>query len=350
MSLSEVMTEPTVVWRLYFSRETTTADSIEFSVERIINARSKRLSTTEYSEYSKPTTNIHQCMLSSKQLDKNINASTMTTMPSTDEEMRKLLKPACTPREIEEAVRSTFAATEDIAVKILQELDSYDDQNFVAELHGEKVLVKVHNGVESRDFLRSFHESGDEYDKCSSVIHLQSAIMKQLQSSGVCTSYPLPAKNGLPLAICSLPVVSEVHSPTTLVIKVLSWVPGRTMVSFPALPIEALYHAGIYLGQVDASLDKLDTTKHPSAHRFHAWDGKNTLELRNFVQYIDDANRRALVQSILQTFETEIINSGDCNKFRTGVLHGDYNDANILVNADTFQVAGAIDFGDSVAR
>ena len=85
------------------------------------------------------------------------------------------------------------------------------------------------------------------------------------------------------------------------------------------------------------------------AQRYHQWDGKNTADLRKFVDYIEDEKRRSLVLSVLDAFQTEILDSGAAKNFRVGVIHGDYNDANILVD-DKLKVSAVIDFGDAIER
>jgi hypothetical protein len=96
--------------------------------------------------------------------------------------------------------------------------------------------------------------------------------------------------------------------------------------------------------------DRLDASLLKAARRFHQWDGKNTAELKKFTHCITDAKRRRLVESVIDAFTKTLIKSGVAdNEFRKGVIHGDYNDANVLLG-DDFQVTGVIDFGDCVER
>jgi Ser/Thr protein kinase RdoA (MazF antagonist) len=55
------------------------------------------------------------------------------------------------------------------------------------------------------------------------------------------------------------------------------------------------------------------------------------------------------VESIIDMFQSQIIDSGVASSFRIGINHGDFNDANILIGND-YKVSGVIDFGDSVER
>ena len=86
------------------------------------------------------------------------------------------------------------------------------------------------------------------------------------------------------------------------------------------------------------------------ARRYHQWDGKHTMDLQSFAKSsIGNEQRKQLVLSVLEAFDTLIVQSGAADQFRKGVNHADFNDANILVNAE-LQVTGVIDFGDSVER
>jgi len=291
--------------------------------------------------------------------------------PPSDEEMRKLLKPVPAPDAVLEILQAHYATA--VSCKVLQQLDSYDDCNYKVEIDGTFYLLKIHNGVESRDFLKVYEAAGRDYSKhAGSVIHLQNAIAETLAQNGIPTaSLVLPNSNSnnngsqttTPVLIETLPVVSADHSPTQLVVKLLAWVPGRTLSSLQMLPLEVLAEAGRTLGRVDAALDRLggtsssngttvqqqppDASIWTAARRYHQWDGRHTADLRPFVPCIADEKRRGLVESVLAAFERQRQEME--TDFRRGMNHGDFNDANILVDED-FHVSGVIDFGDSVER
>jgi Ser/Thr protein kinase RdoA (MazF antagonist) len=253
------------------------------------------------------------------------------TTPS-DEDMRKLLVPNPTQEQVVEAFVSWYLPPKQ-TLKILKELDSYDDKNYLVQTSdGTHYLAKIYNGVESQDFI----ENGTD-----SSIYFQSAMMEHLNLHDIPTSTPVLS------ATESLPVVSVHHSPQNLVVRLLTWVPGRTMSSLPFLPIESLLDAGRFLGKLDEKLDLMDPQTFKACHRYHVWDGKNTLDLRKYTHSINDQRRRGMVESVLDAFQHDIIESNV--EFRTGILQSDFNDANILVDKD-MKVSGVIDFGDSVCR
>lgn len=274
----------------------------------------------------------------------NATGTSLDKKPS-DEEMRKLLKPNPSAEQILLALQSSYAEPGQ-EIKFIKDLDSYDDRNFLLEIAGTPYLAKVHNGVESNDFLDHYRRG--EYQK--SVIHFQNSVMEHLNKRGVATNAPQPTICGTyPTPACtqSLPVESEDHSPCELVVRLLAWVEGIPMSSVKLLPIESLADAGRFLGRMSEVLRELDTTTLHAAKRFHQWDGKNTMGIKDFVGYIQDTRRRSMVTSVLEAFQTEILDSKVYESFATQVIHGDFNDANMLVNSD-YLVSGVIDFGDSV--
>lgn len=242
-----------------------------------------------------------------------------------DEELRKLLKPNPSDEEVVAIVKSSFANSQDEGVEILKDLESYDDRNFWMRIGGIDHLVKIHNGVESMDLCKAM-ERGAE----NSVIQFQYEIMKKLAENGICASRPIfsresqKANTELP-CIKELPVVSPLHSPAKLAVSAYAWVPGTTMSSLKMLPVECLADAGQFLGKLHQKLDLISVDKVPAARRYHQWDGKNTSDLKDFLQYIRDEGRRDMISSILKAFNTDLIESGVASKFRKSVNHGDFN-------------------------
>jgi hypothetical protein len=169
-----------------------------------------------------------------------------------DEKMRKVLKPNPTEDQVLEVIKKSYADDEDAdSVKIIRQLDSYDDSNYLVEIAGVKYLLKFHNGVESKNFLEAYETAGQEYYKAghmNSVIHLQTAVMQLLNREGIQTSVPIPPKqkdtdvnnNQMPLSLHSMAVVSDEHSPCDLVVRLLSW---YVSASLTIVTCHALFHS-----------------------------------------------------------------------------------------------------------
>ena len=297
---------------------------------------------------------------------------------SEEEILRKKLKPDPDVEQVIDAVRTHFYnGNKDVSIRLVKELDSYDDKNLWITVDGTNYLAKVHNGVESRDLIQylqgedSSNNDDDDNDAgCDcrkAAIHLQHSIMTHLNASGISTNEPqIPttttttsrrsssssSSTETPVAVVSLPVHSKEDSPTPLVLRLLGWVPGRPMSSCKTLPIETLADAGRFLGNLGTALGKLPgANRLEAAKRYHQWDGKNTADLKEFVRYVSNDKRRSMVESVVASFSSEILGkiaSGETT-YETSLIHADFNDANFLLDEE-YCVSGVIDFGDSVER
>ena len=339
--------------------------------DRRPQSRGLRISTNQTVSLTTSTLLLLLLNLSSLTTDTNTMAepSPATSETTNEEELRKLLKPVPTVEQILEVVQAAFLNADGVDIKVVKELESYDDKNLWIRFSGNDWLVKVHNGVESKDLIERLdassakrkHEescsssSSNEHHK-KSAIHLQNAMMMHLHENGIMSNYPQDPQQGdyvhapTPVSVHSLPVVSKAHSPCKLVVRLLSWVDGRPMSAFPMLPLEALADAGRFLGKLSVCLSSLKTDELTACKRYHQWDGKNTADLRDFVQYIDGDQRKVMVTSVIDAFQTELIDSKVAEtKFQKALIHADFNDANVLLD-DNFCVSGVIDFGDSVER
>lgn len=81
--------------------------------------------------------------------------------------------------------------------------------------------------------------------------------------------------------------------------------------------------------------------KHSSMHRIFDWDLRLTPTLRPLLSSIGDPQRRAVVERIIHRYEHSV--AGRFERCRVGVIHGDINNDNALVDADG-RIVGLIDF------
>eukprot|EP00571_Detonula_confervacea_P004752 CAMPEP_0172313434 /NCGR_PEP_ID=MMETSP1058-20130122/20163_1 /TAXON_ID=83371 /ORGANISM="Detonula confervacea, Strain CCMP 353" /LENGTH=646 /DNA_ID=CAMNT_0013027081 /DNA_START=23 /DNA_END=1959 /DNA_ORIENTATION=- len=292
-----------------------------------------------------------------------------------DEVRRKLLKPKVTPDEalsilIDLYIADGFGVDSELPrAEVIQELDSYDDVNYLVKINGEKALLKIHNGVESEKYISAHAKkrakldaagssSADDGSSRTSVIDLHTAIFGHLATPkyNVTTGKTIPTKKSASsdgdesVCIRELAVVSSEHSPQQLVIRLQGWVHGTPLSSIKWCPIETLIDSGACLGRTCHALDELATSD-PDAlqasKRYHAWDGQNLMDLKPYISHIDDIDQRKLVSNVIDGFEKAMIEGKEGEKLRMGINHGDFNDANIIID-DEMKVSGVIDFGDTV--
>jgi len=242
---------------------------------------------------------------------------------SSDEERRKELKPVPSVLEAATIAKEHFGLEK---LTLVGQLDSYDDANFrIEDADGGKFTLKVHNGVESGQ---------------PKVLEAQIGMAAHLKAADIACPAAKPTTGGAPYARCDVRVASgATHS---CAVKLLHWVEGETLVDQGATA-EKLATAGAYLGRVNAVLDGFS---HEGLDREHAWDLQRTAGAQSFVAQIDDEANRALVQSVIDAFNADVVPAQGA--LRRGPLMSDYNDANIVMTEDGTEVAGVIDLGDVV--
>jgi len=123
--------------------------------------------------------------------------------------------------------------------------------------------------------------------------------------------------------------------------RLLSYLPGRFLVDEASHSDLLLKNVGRFYGQVDAALEGFT---HPAMCRTSAWDLRTASASRRHLSCFADASERALVERFLDLFDQEALPV--LSTLRTGVIHNDGNDYNILVEQD--DVKGIIDFGDAL--
>lgn len=287
-----------------------------------------------------------------------------------EEEWRKLLVPSVSLEQVQTLLQQHYTAT---TYQVLQQLDSYDDANYKVQLNDTIYLFKIHNGVESKQFLQNAE---------SSCIAFQNALMEALRpvshslTSNLSVEVTKPpseqeqldnnSSNSNPTGSTPftrtvlhtfLPVVSAQHTPQRLCCRLLTWVPGRPMSTIPFLPVETLLLAGNYLGRMHQAFDVAFPKNHTeenttapwlaAAQRYHVWDVRHVLDIQPFViQYLPTTDdKQARILSILNAFETQLPLLQQT--LPTGLCHNDLNDANILCD-EHCRVVGVIDYGDAV--
>ena len=119
--------------------------------------------------------------------------------------------------------------------------------------------------------------------------------------------------------------------------RVLTWIDGRVLADYKPRGAPLLESIGACMAQVDASLESYT---HPAMHRVLQWDLRHA-GLARRQAWLLPGPWRARAEEAFGRWE-EV----DWASLRHGVIHGDANDHNVLV--DGRRMTGLLDFGDMV--
>ncbi len=154
----------------------------------------------------------------------------MAERENDDENRRKLLKPKISIDQALCILTKYYLPEQNTApeadrparAEVVKELDSYDDVNFLVKIDGVNHLLKVHNGVESEQYLAASHgrrkrarveknsvgsNGSDASSPGTSVIDLQTAIFEHMRKHDVSCPRTIPTVgHSDPVCVHDLPV------------------------------------------------------------------------------------------------------------------------------------------------
>eukprot|EP00466_Bigelowiella_natans_P001671 jgi/Bigna1/89768/estExt_fgenesh1_pg.C_550044 len=264
---------------------------------------------------------------------------------STDEERRKVEKPNVSIEEACKAVLDIFGICAEI--KRCKSLDSYDDANFliceevVSKGGGRKFVCKYHNGVESAN---------------SRFLDAQNSMMLHLDKLGFVVPCPIAStgegnKLYARVKIAKKEIERENSKTCTEhAVRLLKWVEGNTLATAPTISPDLLCKTGTYLAALDGALDTFKDDDAKGLQRTHLWDLQNFEMVSSDVftkPLHNDLPKHTLLKKTLSEFKTLVLPLSEKMKLRKGIVHGDFNDANIVLSPKNDEVGGVIDFGDS---
>ncbi|HET9527652.1 MAG TPA: phosphotransferase [Pyrinomonadaceae bacterium] len=187
-------------------------------------------------------------------------------------------------------------------------LPSERDQNFLLTANnGERFVLKIANALESQSLLEA-----------------QNAMLDHLRERVSFCPRSVPNVRG-----------ESISTVDDHFVRLVTYLPGTPLAEATPHSPALLRDLGTKLGQLDRALADFD---HPAAHRDFHWDLANgNRVIEQHAALIEDAALRDVVLQCRLELSTPL---------RRSVIHGDANDYNVLVEADS--VVGLIDFGDIV--
>jgi len=217
-----------------------------------------------------------------------------------------------------------------IQAEVVAPLPSERDQNFaVTTEDGDHFVLKIANRAEDPSFLNCQNRA---------MMHIHTRLRPPVNAPVCPLVVPTPDGDYTALA-------RDAEGDSYLV-RLLSYVPGAPLAEVKPHSAHLLTSLGELLGRLDAALADFD---HPATHHDLHWDLHQAGRVVEAHLHRLEPEQQSVIAPILAHFRqyTEPLLA----QVRTGVIHGDANDYNVIVGPDgpwELMATGVIDFGDMV--
>lgn len=242
------------------------------------------------------------------------------------------IRPEATIEQVEKLSQRLYGIT----ASSIKELISYDDRNYL--IHEDR---NVKNPLITNNcphgYVMKILNAFDS--KKTDFVDGQTELMIFLRKHNF--HCPTPVKNvyGKYYSVESLYGVQHI-------VRLLEFLPGKIFHEIKPTS-HIFYQAGEYVAKLDRTLKNF---RH-DAYKSHKtlWMLESVPKLKDFIYVIKDPARKEMVEQIIEAFETKVLPKMDT--FEKGMIHGDFNEQNIIVDKhkqrDEYQIVGVIDFGDT---
>jgi len=214
--------------------------------------------------------------------------------------------------------------------------DVYGIEGEVMPLPGELDDNFLVQGREGRSFvLKIMHHQRD-----SGFVSLQAAALRHLEQHAAALALPrvVPARDGEPFVR-----VADLGGGPRLVL-LLTWVAGVPLAQARPRTPELHESLGRFLGELDRGLSAFE---HEAARRELKWDLSRAGWTREALPCIAEPGHRELARRFLDLYQQAVTPA--LPRLRRGVIHGDGNDWNAIVDGprgEPHAVVSVVDFGD----
>lgn len=244
-------------------------------------------------------------------------------------------------------VKNLFGLTT-VSVK---EMSSYDDRNFYIKTDSEINNPYITELCPHGYVFKILNSQDSQNEK---IVVAQNQMMLFLHSRGF--NVPKPERNvhGTHWILQKINIstngfvennVDEQQS-VEYIVRLLTFIPGKTFYQITGTA-ELYFETGVYTAKIDNALKGFHNEALKS--RKFLWFLENVPAISSMLYIVKDEKFKIMIQEILESWNSSVIPV--LKNLEKGVIHGDFNDQNIIVNATTddpttYHVDGLIDFGD----
>ncbi|CAG2178340.1 unnamed protein product, partial [Oppiella nova] len=224
-------------------------------------------------------------------------------------------------------------------VKQIKELNGADDRNYYLVTNHEKEFVlKITNTVEG---------------SVPGLLDAVNSFILFLHNNGFRVSVPQVNTNGKYLSYEEIPSpdgqsVHESPLNTAYGVRLLEFISGKLLRDVPFTP-QLLTECGQVLAHMTIAIQTFESQVISKSRP--DWSLLNVLAVRQYIDAVQNQEDRDVVSATLDEFERTVMPILD--ELETNLIHGDFNEMNIIVHKNPnehpdneYHVKGVIDFGD----
>jgi len=243
----------------------------------------------------------------------------------------------------------------------IKEFNSYDDRNFYFKVDPNSEIDNPYLSKENLNVNGYMLKVTNTLDSQNApYIEAQNEMILHMSQSNLEVPVPVRNKLGQLLSFEDLEVnvknswetnndeKATKHMINKHVVRLLNFIPGRILYDISPWRPRHFYEAGVFVAKMDLSLKSFS---HPAyQERKNIWYLNSIPQVKKFVHAVKDENQRNMCEEIFDSFEKEVLARID--QLETGIIHGDFNEQNILVrpienSANEWEIFSVIDFGDT---
>ncbi|GLV43483.1 uncharacterized protein CBL_04025 [Carabus blaptoides fortunei] len=223
-----------------------------------------------------------------------------------------------------------------VKCKTIVELNAYDDKNykvtldencenvFIPKINEHGYVLKIMNKLDSQKLA---------------FVDAQNKMMLYLGNNNIKCPKPVLNKRGEYYSL------EKLEGSGDHVVRLLEFLPGKIFYEVPPTP-DLLYDVGRYV----ANLNKVLKNFYHTAYKSHKslWMFEAVPDIKKFLYVVKNKEDKQMIEAIIDEFEIRVLrNMGILEK---GMLHGDFNEQNIVVRETedgSWKIDSILDFGDS---
>ncbi|XP_076266970.1 hydroxylysine kinase [Rhynchophorus ferrugineus] len=214
----------------------------------------------------------------------------------------------------------------------INRLNGYDDKNFhvlvkrdinsnsfIDTVSDDGYVLKIINTLDS--------QQGDRFDA-------QKQLLCHLNQRGILCPKPIINKQGNIYEKITLS--TGVH-----ILWLLQYIDGIILHKVPKSS-DLFYHVGALAANIDNALKSFD---HPVYHNRIQWSLGSAADVIDCLSAISGDEKKDLIRRIISEFSARVLSVE--SELERGIIHGDLNEQNIIVDNENLKIKAVIDFGDT---